>query len=132
MYSLVGGIGERKRREYKVVLRTRGHKIGQYASFDHSGERFTTIVGYAVDIDVFVLWDASLHHRFKNGGNLRVQQDVVWLAAATGVAERKRVLTSGAHEVILACQSIRLPDAIEARVLATGGLREGECTTFLS
>lgn len=132
MYTLVGGAGERARREYKVVLRVNNHPVGTYGSFDYSGGRFTTVIGYDVELDVFVLWDAVLHPRFKNGGNLQVRNEVVRRAAASGTAEQIRSLTSGAREVVLACQTADLARALEARIMATGGLEIGECRTFLS
>lgn len=132
MYSLVGGAGERARREYKVVLRVRDQAVGAYGTFDHSDGRFAMIVGYAVDLDVFVLWDASLHPRFKNGGNLQVRDEVVRAAAARGAAEQVRRLMSGAREVVLACQSPEIWEMVQARIAATGGLEEGECQTFLN
>jgi hypothetical protein len=130
MYSLVGGTGERARREYKIVLRVRDQAVGAYGTFDHSDGRFTMVVGYATDLDVFVLWDASLHPRFKNGGNLQVRDEVVRTAAACGTSEQIRRLTSGANEVVLACQSPELWQTLKARIGATGGLGEGECQTF--
>jgi hypothetical protein len=132
MYSLVGGVGERARREYKVVLRVPAQSIGAYGAFDQSDDRFTTVIGYDVDLDVFVLWDASLHPRFKNGGNLQVRDEVVRAAAASGVAEAVRTLSSGAREVVFACQTPALRSALHARIASTGGLMEGECTTFLN
>lgn len=132
MYSLVGGTGERARREYKVVLRVPAQNVGEYGAFDHAGDRFTTVVGYRADLDVFVLWDASLHPRFKNGGNLQVRDETVRLAAATGAAQAIRRLSGGAQEVVFACQTPRFMDALRARIMATGGLMEGKCETFLS
>lgn len=132
MYSLVGGVGERARREYKVVLRVPGQSVGAYGAFDHSGERFATVIGYAADLDVFVLWDASLHPRFKNGGNLQVRDEVVHSAAVAGTAEAIRILSGGAREVVLACQTPDLRGALRARIASTGGLIEGECSTFLN
>lgn len=132
MYSLVGGVGERARNEYKIVLRVPGQGIGEYGEFDHSCGRFTTIVGYDPDLDVFVFWDASLHPKFKNGGNLQVRDDVVRAAASTGVAEQIRILSNGARELVLACQTPGVRRVIEARIATTGGLAEGECSTFLS
>jgi hypothetical protein len=132
MYSLVGGTGERARREYKVVLRVRDHAVGEYRSFDHSGGRFTTIVGYDAGLEVFVFWDASLHPRFKNGSNLQVRDEIVRMAAVSGAAQQTRVLSSGAREVVLACQASELMRTLEARIASTGGLMEGECPTFLS
>jgi hypothetical protein len=132
LYSLVHGVGERSRREYKVVLRVPGQPADQYGSFDHSGDRFTVLAGYDGDLDVFVLWDAALHLRFKNGGNLQVRDEVVRTAAAIGVAEQVRRLGNGNRELVLACQSHTLAEALAARVASTGGLGEGECAGFLT
>lgn len=132
LYSLVHGPGERRRREYKVVLRVRGQPVDQYGSFDHSEERFTVLAGYDRDLDVFVLWDAVLHPRFKNGGNLQVRDEVVRTAAALGVAEQVRQLSNGNRELVLACQSSTLPRALTARIASTGGLGEDECGGFLT
>lgn len=132
LYSLVHGAGERQRREYKVVLRTPGQPLDQYGAFDHSDGRFTIVAGYDAALDVFVLWDAVLHPRFKNGGNLQVRDDAVRTAAAVGVAEQIRNLSSGQRELVLACQSSTLSRAIGARIASTGGLGESECAGFLS
>lgn len=131
MYSLVGGVGERARREYKVVLRVPSQRVGTYGAFDHTDNRFTTVIGYDASLDVFVLWDAALHPRFKNGGNLQVRDEVVRAAAATGTAEAVRILSGGAHEVVFACQTPGIRRTLRARIQATGGLMEGECPTFL-
>ena len=130
MYSLVGGVGERMRHEYKVVLRLRGQKPGRYGSFDHSGSAVALVVGYRADLDVFVLWDASLHLQFKNGGNLQVKDSTVHTAAATGRANQLRSLSTGSTEVVIACQSSNLPQAIDDRIAWTGGLTEREWATF--
>lgn len=132
LYSLVHGSGERQRREYKVVLRTPGQPLNQYGMFDHSDGRFTIVAGYDATLDVFVLWDSVLHPRFKNGGNLQVRDKAVRTAAALGVAEQIRNLSSGHRELVLVCQSSTLSRAIAARISSTGGLGEGECGGFLS
>jgi hypothetical protein len=132
LYSLVHGAGERQRREYKVVLRTPGQPLNQYGRFDHSDGRFTIVAGYDAGLDVFVLWDAVLHPRFKNGGNLQVRDEAVRTAAALGVAEQVRNLNTGERELVLLCQSATLGRALDARLASTGGLGEGECAGFLS
>ena len=132
LYSLVHGAGERQRREYKVVLRIPGQPLHEYGMFDHSDGRFTIVAGYDATLDVFVLWDAVLHPRFKNGGNLQIRDDAVRRAAALGVTEQIRNLSSGQRELVLACQSSTLSRAIGARIASTGGLGEGECGGFLS
>ena len=132
LYSLVHGAGERQRREYKIVLRIPGQPVDEYGSFDHSDGRFTILAGYDSTLDVFVLWDAVLHPRFKNGGNLQVRDEVVRKAAAVGSAEQIRRLGNGSRELALACQSHGLAGALAARVASTGGLEEGECAGFLT
>lgn len=119
-YSLVGGVGERIRQEYKIVLRVPGQKIGDYGSFDHSDGRFTVLLGYREDLDVFVLWDASLHTRFKSGGNLQVRDGTVHNAIGLGRAHQIRTLTGGQRERVLVCRSPLLVSAINERVSYTG------------
>jgi uncharacterized protein (DUF58 family) len=73
-------------------------------------------------MDVFVLWDASLHARFKHGGNMQVRDTLVERAAATGWAEQRRPLRSGHVEVVFGCRSRTLADALIARNGWTGGV----------
>jgi len=97
--------------------------VGHYGTFDHSGGRLAVLVAYRDDLDVFVLWDASLHFRFKNGGNIQIRTDTVMTAAATGLAEQRRTLTSiNAVEIVLVCQSHTLVDTLQRRVALTGGV----------
>ena len=122
MYSLVDGAGSQRPTEYKAVLRVPGQKPGDYGSFDHSGGRIALLVGYRADLDVFVLWDASLHPEFKNGGNIQVKHETVHNAAGSGRAEQSRTLASGSIEIVIACQSPELINAIDDRVAWTGGV----------
>jgi|SRR5882724_3754837 len=124
IYSLVGGVGTVRPNEYKAVLRVRGQRVGEYDSFSHADGRFALVVGYRADFDVFVLWDACLHPRFKNGGNIQVRDHVVHTAAAVGRAEQKRALPGGAVEIVIACQSWNLARAITDRVASAGGVKE--------
>ncbi|WP_430642066.1 hypothetical protein [Bradyrhizobium aeschynomenes] len=121
LYSLVSGRGTVRSSEYKCVLRLRGQPIGEYASFDQSGGRFVIVAGYRPDLDVFVLWDAVLHPRFKSGVNIQVRDSVVHAAAASGRAEQIKLLPSGATELVIACQSPSLASAIDDRIAWTGG-----------
>jgi hypothetical protein len=121
LYSLVVG-GNSRPGEFKAVLRVPGQVVGEYGTFDHSGNRLAVLAAYRDDLDVFVLWDASLHPRFKHGGNVQVRDMAVEQAAATGWAEQRRPLRSGFTEVVLACRSSTLPQAVAARSNWTGGL----------
>ncbi len=132
MYTLVGGVGTKRPKEYKSVLRVPGQPVGSYDSFDHSGGRIVLLVGYRADLDVFVLWDASLHARFKNGGNIQVHSDTVLRASSIGRAEQHRNLSSGSIELVIACQSWNLSTTIDARVASTGGVGEGAWATSQS
>ena len=122
MYSLVGGVGTTRDFEYKAVLRLRDHPTGEYRSFDHSGDRLALLVAYRADLDVFVLWDATVHPRFKNGGNIQVRTDTVVEAAATGTADQLRRLTSGHVETVMVCTSTHLRRTMLRRIEATGGI----------
>lgn len=126
MYSLVGGVGTVRPHEYKSVLRVPGQAVGAYDSFDHAEGRLPLVVGYCSDLDVFVLWDASLHPRFKNGGNIQVRDTTVHAAAASGRYNQRRPLPHGTTEIVIACQSWNLLQAIDDRVAWTGGVREGQ------
>ncbi len=123
MYSLVAG-GPTRPNEYKAILRVPGQEVGAYGSFEHAEGRLTLLVAHRTDLDVFVLWDASLHRTFKWAGNIQVHSDTVLDAAATGWSEQRRPLTSGVTEVVFACTTRFLPQALERRVAWTGGVRE--------
>ena len=123
LYSLVVG-GKARPGEFKAVLRVPGQVVGEYGTFDHSGDRLAILAAYRDDLDVFVLWDASLHEKFKHGGNMQVKDTVVAQAAATGWAEQRRPLRSGITEVVFACRSGSLPRAIADRNNWTGGVTE--------
>jgi len=123
LYSLVVG-GKSRPGEFKAVLRVPGQVVGEYGTFDHSGNRLAVLAGYRDDLDVFVLWDATLHERFKHGGNMQVKDTVVAQAAATGWGEQRRPLRSGIIEVVFACRSSTLPRAIADRNSWTGGVVE--------
>lgn len=120
-YNLVGGIETVRPFEYKAVLRVPNHPVGEYRSFDHSGGRMALLIAFREDLDVWVMWDASLHPRFKNGGNIQIRTDTVMTAAATGMATQERKLGSGQIETVFACTTRRLPETLLRRLDATGG-----------
>ena len=120
LYSLVVG-GKSRPGEFKAVLRVPGQGVGEYGAFDHSGGRLAVVAAYHAALDVFVLWDASVHGRFKHGGNMQVKDTVVTQAAATGFGEQRRPLRSGITEIVFACRSSNLRRTISDRVTWTGG-----------
>lgn len=123
LYTLVGGVGTVRPNEYKVVVRVPGQAVGAYESFDYSHGRLALVIGYRTDLDVFVLWDASLHARFKNGGNMQVRDTTVHTAAALGRADQIRPLARvRVSELVIACQSWNLAKAIDDRITWTGGM----------
>lgn len=121
LYSLVVG-GKTRPGEFKAVLRVPGQAVGEYGTFDHSGGRLAVLAAYRDDLDVFVLWDASIHKRFTHGGNMQVRNTVVAQAAATGWAKQQRPLRSGITEIVFACRSNFLNRALGERVNWTGGI----------
>ncbi|HEV7565818.1 MAG TPA: hypothetical protein VGO31_07640 [Microbacteriaceae bacterium] len=125
-YSLVGGAGTVRPTEFKVVLRVPGQPVGEYGSFDHSGGRVAIVLGYRRDLEVFVLWDASLHGRFKNGGNVQVKNETVYTAVAMGSSTQVRSLADGVKELVIAVRSTRLPQALGLRVSRMGPVTESD------
>lgn len=122
LYNLVSTSGTVRSREFKIVLRLRGQVVGQYGRFDYSDGRFVVLAGYSAALDVFVFWDSSLHPRFKAGGNVQVRDSTVYAAVAGEIAEQPRPLQSDAKELVLACQSRRIVDVLNTRVITTGGM----------
>jgi 5-methylcytosine-specific restriction enzyme B len=120
LFSLVAGGRTRRTHEFKAVLRVPGQPVGEYGSFDVTDNRFVFVVAYIRDLDVYVLWDASLHSRFKNGGNIQVRDETVFSAAARGIGYQSRRLSGGVQERVIACQSWSLRAALVERVLCTG------------
>ena len=120
LFSLVAGGKTRRAHEYKAVLRVPGQKVGDYGSFNSSDERIVVVIAYDSDLDVFVLWDSSLHPRFKNGGNIQVRDVTVFGAASCGLSHQIRRLSFGATELVIACQSWTLKRGLSERVLKTG------------
>jgi hypothetical protein len=130
MFSLVSG-GPKRSNEFKAVLRVRGQPVGSYGTFNTSDEKLVLVIAYRPDLDVFVLWDASLRRQFKNGGNIQVRATTVYRAAALGRADQTRPLSS-ATELVIACQSSQLLSAISDRVVWTGSAPEDQWATFPS
>ena len=126
LYNLIGGLGTKRDTEYKATLRVPGQRVGEYGSFSHAGGRSALLVAYRAEIDVFVLWDASLHPRFKNGGNIQVKTTTVLEAAASGFSSQTRRLTTKKTELVFACQSSTLAETIARRILMTGGVSDAD------
>lgn len=126
IYSLVGGAGEARRREYKAVLRVPGQAANGYGSFDHSDGRFTLLTAYSLPLNVFVIWDASLHSEFKSGTNVQVRDETVITALGRGYAEQVRRLTKGVSELVIACRPERFDEALIQRIATTGGVSEAQ------
>jgi hypothetical protein len=131
-YSLVGGMGTVRSTEYKIVLRVPGQEPKTYGSFEHSGGRVVIVLGVQLDLDIFVMWDSSLHSRFMYAGNLQARSRTVYSALSNGLAVQRRDLTSGASEAVFACRGEALLRALELRVQFTGSIWESEWATLLS
>lgn len=128
VFSLVGGHGTKRAREYKVNVRLPGTREGDYGSFDYSGRRIPVVLGYNKADDVWVLWDATVRDRIKHAGNLQVHVDTVQAAAIDGWSvQTRKPGSSGRCEVIIACRSDRLVEAINRRLDWLGGVEVGEC-----
>lgn len=129
MYTLVDG-GRSRPNEFKALLRVRGQPVGEYGSFTQDPSRFLMLIAYHAALDVFVLWDASLHYRFKNGGNIQVRDTTVLKAAAMGTSSQWRGLSRSRSELVVACTSARLEKTIIQRLLQTGATSDQWATSL--
>lgn len=115
MYNLVAGTGSRST-ECKAVLRVPGQAVGDYGSFETRPGIETVLLAYDSSREVFVFWDAGLHPRFKNGGNIQVKDSTVRSALESGWARQIRKLASGVEEVVLASMPAGVPATLAARL----------------
>ena len=116
LYNLVNSSGKSRRDEHKIVLRVPGQRRGEYGSFDCSGNRLVLLVGYRGDLDVFVLWDAPLHKKFKWAGNIQVRSETVFGAMTGTITKQGRELKTGETETVLASPAYLLPRCLARRI----------------
>ena len=107
--------GGRVTPEHKIQLMVPGQGRADRGNFDTSGGRSVVAAGYVQDLDVYVLWDASLHRDFAFSTNAQVRTERVLQAAATGaIATQERRLQLGTETVIVA-PAARLAEALMMR-----------------
>ena len=101
--------------EHKVQPMVTGQRRGERGDFDWSRVDLVLLCGYAVDHDVFVLWDASMHIQFSHSTNLQVRSANVVGAATSGERVRQtRSLRTGL-EVVICAPSRTVHEAIVER-----------------
>lgn len=128
VFSLIGGHGTKRPHEYKVKVRLPGTKPGDYAPFDYSGRRIPVVLGYSKADDVWVLWDATMRDQIKHAGNLQVHVDTVQAAVIDGWSVQARTPNEdGRSEVMIACRSERLIEALNRRLDWLGGVEDVAC-----
>lgn len=118
IYNATYPPGGRTLGERKIQLIVPGLERGQRGSFDHSDGRHVLLVGYELDIDVFVLWDAGTYQDFPYSMNVQVNPQSV-LAAFAGKIEiqyRRRRTPSAINEAVVCAPSNLLLPAIEERI----------------
>lgn len=106
--------------EHKIQLRVPGQARNQRGNFDFGDERSVIMAGYSEPDDVYVLWDASLHHDFAWSKNVQVKTSAVQEARdGNAIATRVRTVRLG-QETIIVTPSGLLADAIEQRFAFAG------------
>ena len=101
--------------EYKVQPIVTGQRRRERGDFDWSGVDLVLVCGYAVEHDVFILWDASMHTQFSYSTNLQVRTANVVSAATSGERVRQaRSLRTG-REVVICAPSRTVREAIAER-----------------
>jgi hypothetical protein len=123
MYNATRPPGGRPVGEHKIQLIVSGQQRCDRASFDHSGGRFVLLVGYCVEEDVFVLWDAGLYENFAWSRNVQVKAETILQASAGKLGQQPRHLRVApgrvALETVIAVRPRRLQEAIIKRMEIT-------------
>lgn len=120
MFNATRPPGGRPLGEHKVQLIVPGQGRGERGSFDHGDDRVVLLVGYAVEEDVFILWDAGLYADFAWSRNVQVKAETIIEATAGKLATQLRQLRPGEGpavvETLIAAPAERLAEAIDQRI----------------
>jgi len=120
LFNSTNPSGGRSTPEHKIQLMVPGQLRDARGNFDASGGRAVIMAGYVDDLDVFILWDASLHHDFAFSKNAQVRTETVMAAVdGSAIATQERQLNLGTETVIVAPSAL-LADAIALRFPAGG------------
>lgn len=120
IYNATRPPGGRPLGEYKIQLIVPGQDREDRGSFDHSDGRIVLLVGYAIDEDVFVLWDANMYVDFAWSRNVQVKAETMIAASAGSIATQVRRLRptgrAPVSEIVVAARSTDLADALLKRL----------------
>lgn len=123
MFNATRPPGGRPLGEHKVQLIVPGQRRGDRGNFDNRDGRIVLLVGYAVEDDVFVLWDAGLYVDFAWSRNVQVKAETIIRAVAGNLATQDRRLrphnAPAVTETVVAVGSARLVDAVQKRMALT-------------
>jgi hypothetical protein len=112
--------GGRPAGEFKIQLMASGQGRGERGSFDTSGGRLVIVAGYAVDEDVFILWDGGLYKDFAWSRNVQVRSETVLEAFSGAIGRQERNLrpADGARvtETVVTAAPARLGEALTFRM----------------
>lgn len=88
--------------------------------FDRSQGIRPVVVGYHLDLDVFILWDTDLHDAgggFPFSKSIQAPPEIVFGALASGLAEgERRLKSSRVSETIICARPSRLVEALSLRL----------------
>lgn len=105
--------GGRSPDEYKFNLNVPG-QVGR-GNFDTSDNAFIILAGYLADedpdMDVWILWDASMHKNFAMNSNVQTKAELINNARFEKVA----TLQKNNGEIVVAARSKYLSEAIKVR-----------------
>ena len=115
IYNATDAQGPLRKSEHRIQLILSGQGKGGRANFDRSDVDLVLLCGYALEHDIFVFWDASLHRDFAYSKNLQVRSENVVGAAAAGVTVRQQRDLRTDLETVICVPSRLVVDAIAER-----------------
>ena len=120
MYNATHPLGGRPIGEYKAQLIVPNQARGDRGNFDSSGGRMVLLVGYAVEDNVFVLWDAGAYRDFGYSRNVQVKSETILAAFARGIGLQERALRASrgvtVRETVVTATADHLVEALAMRV----------------
>ncbi len=114
VYNCGNPPGGRPIDEYKIVLNV-GQENGEKGNFDFSKGYFAVVMGYVIQYDVFVIWDATKHENFAFNKNLQVKSESIINALGNKIILQERKTKLG-QEKIITIRSKYLIDGLFKRI----------------
>lgn len=99
--------------EIKSLLHLPGQKVSEKAHLNFDDTSFVLLCGYYEELELFVLWDATLHGEFAYSTSVHVARDNILEAEIIGISTYERNLRDKGIETVVVATREKLLEAID-------------------